>query len=206
MLGVTETSVHGPDNLPEGQKRPFDKPAKGELLSRPLGRAGLLGEALTMANGRLQTDTQPDDTTQIALDTERFMRGFVAKLLQLDESALQPRNLEDRLGFRRVLDVLEEEIAKLRRKGRPSRLYVDLVRLRNNLSPSNVGAFDNFETALRDLQLSATDCPNPFYDEIVFTVSRPNAEATLAELPEEYRLLIEKAAKAFVNEKSSVRR
>lgn len=149
-------------------------------------------------------DQRKDKMLEITLDTERFTRGFVAQLFQLDASALQPRKREDRLGFRRVLDVLEEEIAKLQAEGRRSRLYVDLVRLRNELSPSNIGAFDNFETALRDLQLSATDCPNPFYEEIIFTVSRPNAEATLAELPEEYRLLIEKAAKAFVNEKSSV--
>jgi hypothetical protein len=138
-----------------------------------------------------------------ALDAERFTRGFVAKLLQLDATALQPRKREDRLGFRRVLKVIEDEIAIRQSEGRRSRFYMDLVRLRNELSPSNAGAFDNLETALRDLQLSVTDCPNPFYEEIVFTGSRPNANATLATLPAEYLGVIEKAAKAFLDEKSS---
>ena len=140
----------------------------------------------------------------LVLDTERFTRGFAARLFQLNTKVIQPRNHQNRVGFRRVVDVLEAEVAELRSQDPRPSLYRDLVRLRNELRPSNIGAFDNFEAALRDLQLSVTDSPNPFYEEIVLTSSRPNAEATLAELPEQQRRLVDKAAQAFFDSVSSL--
>jgi len=141
---------------------------------------------------------------RLILDTERFTRGFAARLFQLNTRALQPRNHQNRLGFRRVVDVLEAELTELRLQKPLPGLYRDLVRLRNKLSPSNIGAFDSFESALRDLQLSVTDSPNPFYEEIVLTSSPANAEATLAEIPDEQRRLIDKAARAFLDSASSL--
>lgn len=134
-----------------------------------------------------------------------FARGFVARLIASGVSAIQPHASEDRRGFQAVVDYLDEQIRA--RRDRPDldrASYMQLVRLRNELKASNSGAFDAFETALRDLQLSLTSSPNAFYEEIEFNVSRPYALSLLGELPEFERELVAGAAEVFLREKRSV--
>jgi hypothetical protein len=98
---------------------------------------------------------------------------------------------------------LEKEIDALRSKGDiDKKWYRTLVSLRNQLRPSISGAFDGFESALRNLQLSFTSCPNPFYEEIAFTVTTPFAEAVVKDRE---RHLVEAAAKAFINARKQAR-
>jgi hypothetical protein len=101
-----------------------------------------------------------------------------------------------------VVDFLDEEIRRQRERPDLDRsAYMELVRVRNELKASNSGAFDAFETALRDLQLSLTSSPNAFYEEIEFNVSRPYAESLMEELPPSERQIIAGAAEAFLREK-----
>lgn len=133
-----------------------------------------------------------------------FAQAFVAQLIAQGVSAVQPHAPEDRKGFQAVVDLLNAEIDRQRQSGDLDiEIYRDLVRLRNELKASNSGAFDSFETILRDLQLSMTNSPNPFYEEIEFSVSKPYAESMLDELSASQRDLVAKAADAFLRERLS---
>lgn len=127
-----------------------------------------------------------------------FMKGFVSALLLQGVSSIRPKADEDRDGLATVVELLQEEIEKAR-NGDRSRFRA-LVALRNELQPSSVGSFDGFETALRNLQLSLTNCPNPFYEEIAFTASPSFADATLRdEFGEQERVLLQRLSTAFLD-------
>lgn len=135
------------------------------------------------------------------LSLAQFVQGFVAELLRLGTSAVRPKSEPDREGFARVVEALNDEITRIRRapdSESDQEWYRSLVRLRNELQASNSGAFDGFETALRNQQLSFTNSPNPFYEEIAFSVSRPFAQAVLKELPARARHLAGRAAEEFL--------
>lgn len=121
----------------------------------------------------------------MALEIGSFARGFVAKLIASGVSAIRPHAREDRRGFQAVVDLLNKEIDDAGTSQGDRDRYMALVRLRNSLQASNIGAFDS----------------NPFYEEIVFTVSKPYAQALFGELPDFERDIIGKAADAFIREK-----
>jgi hypothetical protein len=130
-----------------------------------------------------------------------FIRGLVGALVQLGRSTIRPQHTEDREGFIRIIRILNDVIREVREKGTEEReWYKQLVRLRNGIQQSNNGSFDNFETSLRDLQISITNCPNPFYEFIVLQISPPFAQTILNELPASQREVVMKAARAFLNE------
>lgn len=137
--------------------------------------------------------------TSDTLTVASFTKSFIAYLVALGETAIYPKSPRDRRGFQSVVDTLEEEIARIRSSGSPEEknLYRHLVRLRNELQASSTGAFDAFETALRNLQLNFTNSPNPFYEEISFTVSVPFAKAILEELPGAQRAIVKKVGEQF---------
>lgn len=135
------------------------------------------------------------------LSVTEFVQGFVAQLIEADAVALRPKSEQDREGFGRVVDTLNSEIARLRRaspKGEDLDWYRSLVLLRNELQASSSGAFDGFERALRNLQLSFTNSPNPFYEEIAFSVSKPFASAVFDDLPHRAQELAKRAAVEFL--------
>jgi hypothetical protein len=136
--------------------------------------------------------TMPDP----ALTPQRFCKAFVAALVLEGERVLEPKLPRVRRGFRRVIDVLESQVTTESAKG-ASTWFKQLVRLRNELYPSNNGTFDSMEMTLRDLQTSSVSCPNPDYDYISFDISRVFAESILGALSDPERLLVKEAAKAF---------
>jgi hypothetical protein len=134
-------------------------------------------------------------------NVELFTKGFVASLIVSGLTSIQPYSNRDRNGFQKVIELLKEEIAKIRETGSEDEdpLYRQLVRVRNRLQASNNGAFDSFETALRDLQYSFTGCPNAFYEDIEFQVSSPYALSFLKDMPYRWRQLAERARDVFVS-------
>jgi hypothetical protein len=133
----------------------------------------------------------------MVMDIEGFARGFVAALVEGNRTAVQPKRPEHRVGFHKVYARLEEEVQQARKVGDREWLK-EVVRLRNRLMPGPTGSFDQFETALRDLQLTYTESPNVYYEDIVFTVSKPFAQFTLASMGNRERDLVRKAALAFI--------
>lgn len=141
------------------------------------------------------------EDTSMDLNVELFTKGLVATLIDSGLQSVRPHSPNDQVGFQRIVDFLNTEIERSRQAIDPQSVawYRQLVRVRNKLQPSNNGAFDNFETALRDLQYSFTGCPNAFYEEIQFEVSRPFALSYLADLPDRYRVLVSRAGQAFLS-------
>lgn len=133
------------------------------------------------------------------LTVASFTKGFIAYLVSYGETAIYPKSPRDRRGFQSIVEAIETEIARISASESTAdrNLYRPLIRLRNELQASSTGAFDAFETALRNLQLNFTNSPNPFYEEISFTVSVPFAKAILRELPEPQRVLVTKLGDQF---------
>ena len=132
------------------------------------------------------------------IDLEQFARGFIAALIDTDRASIQPKRPEHVQGFYRVRQLLEAEVERAK-QGQDREWYKQLVRLRNRLSPGPTGSFDQLETALRDLQLSFTESPNVYYEDIEFTISKPFAESTLRKFDDRERALMVGAAKAFAS-------
>jgi hypothetical protein len=131
------------------------------------------------------------------IDLERFTRGFVAALVERNQPSIQPKRPEHVRGFYKMRELLDAEVARAR-DGTDREWLQQVVRLRNRLSPGPTGSFDQFETALRDLQLSFTESPNVYYEDIEFTLSKPFANSTLSKLADRERSLVNNAAAAFV--------
>jgi hypothetical protein len=138
----------------------------------------------------------------MAITLESFARGFVAALVEDDQPSIQPKRPEHLRGFYKLRELLEAEVARAQ-EGSDQEWLRHIVRLRNRLSPGPTGSFDQFETALRDLQLSFTESPNVYYEDIEFTISKPFARSTLGTLDERERSLVERAAAAFVSSNSA---
>jgi hypothetical protein len=124
-----------------------------------------------------------------------FLRGLISYLVQQGITSIHPRSPEDRRRFLALLTALDEVVSAAPRKDLAA--YRSLVRLRNDLLPSNTGALDGIETAFRNLQLSLTAAPNPFYDEIAFDVPPAHAESIFEQIEPAERDIIVKVGQAY---------
>jgi hypothetical protein len=131
-------------------------------------------------------------------DTSTFMKGFVARLVLRNRASVRPSSPNDRRGFAEAVRLLDQKIEELEKGGAEPKIIRQLVRIANDLRASNSGGYEGFEAALRGLQLTFASCPNPFYEEIAFSVARPYAEATVENLPAVQRKIVNDAAEAFL--------
>ncbi|TNM60543.1 hypothetical protein [Aliirhizobium smilacinae] len=134
----------------------------------------------------------------VSFEARDFARGFIAALIEMGNSSLQPKNPEHRLGLYRVWKYLEERADEARKNETSRDWYKSLVRIRNRVSPGSTGSFDQFQTDLRDLQLSLTESPNPSYEEISFSVSQPFAKSLLGHFGHHESELVRNAARLFL--------
>ncbi|MGA7453187.1 MAG: hypothetical protein WBW73_18555 [Rhodoplanes sp.] len=132
------------------------------------------------------------------IDLLSFTKAWVASLVMRDIEAIRPHDPRDRRGFKRVVEVLDDEVNELISENAAARIILPLLTVANELRPSNTGAFEGFEAALRSLQLTFTSSSNPWYDDIEFPVSRTQAESFVSLLPDRQRELATAAAEAFV--------
>jgi hypothetical protein len=133
-------------------------------------------------------------------DTHDFVKAFVAGLVLRNRLSVRPSGTDDRRGFAKVVRVLDGKIDELEKRGENAKDIRQLVRIANDLRPSNTGGYEGFETALRGLQLTFANCPNPFYEEISFAVPKPYATSTVQKLSPLQRDLIKEVAEAFLQE------
>jgi hypothetical protein len=152
------------------------------LFARLVARAALRSEAV-------MTST---------FEFDEFTRGFVAALVEAERHSIQPKNPIQRRAFYKVWRLIGERAEQARGSTAKQEWLRKVVRIRNRMSPGQSGAFDQFETALRDLQLSLTESPNPNYEDITFTVSKPFANSVLSKLNRAERALVREAAEVFL--------
>ncbi len=144
------------------------------------------------------------DASVASLEARDFTRGFVAALVMAGASSLQPMNPAHRQGLYRVFQYIDDQ-AKTAKSSGVREQFKALVRIRNRIAPGQTGAFDQFQTDLRDLQLSLTESPNPSYEDIAFSLSKPFARSLLDQLGTAKSHLIEAAVDCFLGNGSSDR-
>jgi hypothetical protein len=133
------------------------------------------------------------------IDLHSFTKAWVAGLVTQDVEAVRPHDPRDRRGFESVVELLDRKVEALTRQGSPAEVILPLLKVANELRPSNTGAYEGFEAALRALQLTFTSSPNPWYDDIEFPVSQVQACSFMRLIPEAQRRLALEAANAFVS-------
>jgi NifB/MoaA-like Fe-S oxidoreductase len=134
----------------------------------------------------------------MSLDLGTFARGFIATLAMHNLFSIQPKNPAQIRAFHEIRNVFDAEVEKLRASETETDWLYEIAELRNRLSPSTSGHFDQLETAFRDLQLSLTESPNLSYEDIDFTISLPFAQTTLERFSTRERELIEQAVGAYL--------
>lgn len=135
-----------------------------------------------------------------ALDLKTFTKAFVAGLVMRDMYEVRPGDTATRRGFEGVVEVLDQAREAIKSQGGDKAVIRMLGRLANELRSSNTGAFDGFEAALRQVQLTFTASPNPDYDDIVFSVPKSYAEAEVSGLEPAQRKLVDSAVEIFVEQ------
>lgn len=142
------------------------------------------------------------DGSVATLEVRDFTRGFVAALVMAGESSLQPMNPSHRRGLYRVYEYLDEQATRASADNMRDQ-FKALVRIRNRIAPGPTGAFDQFQTDLRDLQLSLTESPNPSYEDISFSLSQPFARSLLGRLGASNARIVEVAVEKFLGDRFS---
>jgi hypothetical protein len=132
-----------------------------------------------------------------SIDLHSFTKSWVAGLVRNHVDQIRPHDPIMREAFKAVLEALDRRVEELSEKQLPSEAILPLLQVANELRPSNTGAFEGFEAALRSLQLTFTSSPNPWYDNIEFPVSPTQAESFLSSIPDVQRDIALEAAKAF---------
>lgn len=136
-------------------------------------------------------------TVERTIDEHTFLKGLICALVMAGIEAIRPAEPATVKGFEAVVSSLDRAVESVDDSVDFERAD-ELVTLRNSLEPSVIGAFDDLELVLRDLQTSATSLPNPHYEEMRFGISTPFAESFLARLEKKNRDLIENTAKSFL--------
>lgn len=138
------------------------------------------------------------------LTLKEFTRGMVASLVTANVGSIQPKRPDQRKALRAVWQHISKETERARKSHTQDVDWLkQLIRLRNGMAPGITGTFDQFETALRDLQLSFTQSPNPSYEDVDFTVSKPFARSRLARFDQRARKLVDDATTIFLENSAS---
>jgi hypothetical protein len=132
------------------------------------------------------------------IDLHSFTKAWVAELVDKNVDGVRPNDPVDRRAFAAVLASLDRHIEELSKGSVPSEAILPLLKVANELRPSNTGSYEGFETALRSLQLTFTSSPNPWYDSIAFPVSQVQARSFLSLVPAVLRDIASDAADAFI--------
>lgn len=137
-----------------------------------------------------------------ALSPSTFFKAWVSALVVKGESVFQPDHPRTRRALNAVRTYFENRVKESVEDEDFEREYL-LLELRNQFLPSNTGAFDGVERALRNLQTSLVMSPNPDYEEMVFEVPQSFAKAIVDSLVLTDRDLVQAAVEAYLESKKS---
>lgn len=150
-----------------------------------------------------EVDTGPEELGKgFSMTLAAFTKGFIAELVARDRLLIRPNEAADKAGFGRVVDALDRRVDSLVEAG-DMRSAGDLVEIANRLRPSNTGAYEGFESALRAQQLTFARCPNPDYDDIEFPIPKDFALTEVEALASPDRKIVRIAVSSFFGEISA---
>lgn len=131
---------------------------------------------------------------------DRFVKGFIAKLVLEGHSSIPPRDPHVRRGLKRVVEMLDEKARSfMTQEGAMARArpWIDAG---NQLRLSPTGGVENWERALRSAQLTFTKVGNPDYELVSFEIDPARAESELAHLEPSFRSFIDQAVTAYIKQ------
>jgi hypothetical protein len=135
--------------------------------------------------------------THPRLPLQMFARLLIAALVVEGRRSFCAHESADREALMR-LHAYVAGLVDLKGEPLPDDL-LDLIRIRNVLAPSYTGAFDAFESLLRDQQHWLTSSRNPTFEVISFDVPPEIGNQLLSEASDSVAEIAKAAAAAFSN-------
>lgn len=138
-----------------------------------------------------------------ALSPSSFFKAWVSALVVKGERAIAPDQPATREALDAVRKFLDGRALASESRGNADEEFTFLD-LRNQFLPTNTGAYDGVERALRNLQTSLVMSPNPDYEEIVLEVPQALASSLINSLSDQEREFVQHAANAYLDTKREV--
>ena len=136
-----------------------------------------------------------DDDPMFRLTTDAFVEAFAAMLVQRGQRHVRLNEPAVRDQLFRVYEFLEPEVDRTDGGGSWTR---SLVNIRNLFRPSPIGAFDEFESLMREKQIYLTEHPNPYYKDIAIKLPAPAAASIVKSLDTKVRELVSQAVTRYM--------
>lgn len=143
-------------------------------------------------------------TNTDSFDRSDFITALISALILRQTVQISLENPKDKMGIRRMKDALDQAVENCRESRIGNEAWFrSLVRLRNVFVPGEQNYHERLERALRNLQSSYVEHPNPDYKYIRFQISPPNAQGIVDSLPTNQRKIVDEVADAFLESSAS---
>lgn len=139
----------------------------------------------------------------MALPIETFAKLLIASLVLKGKTSFRPHDKDDQhsaIQLYKYINELADQHKPAEGTAR-SRLFKDLIRIRNKVAPTFTGTFDNFESLLRDQQYWLTSSRNPTYEAISFDLDPSVARQILKDVDGGLAELIDQASMVYLGER-----
>jgi hypothetical protein len=143
------------------------------------------------------TTIEPNSATA-EFSTDRFIKAFIAQLVQAGKPGVPPRDPSVRRGFRKVVELIDDRVRTLRAAGTSLVVLRPWIEAGNHLRLSATGGVENWERALRSAQLTFTKVGNPGYEMVTFTIDTARAQSELASLQATEKEFVNAAVSEFL--------
>lgn len=134
------------------------------------------------------------------LPTQRFVEGFVAKLVESGWSSISPRDPATRRALAAVVAGIDEWIEEFDRHQVEWEKVAPWVQLANGLRPSSLGRVENWEHQLRLAQDFLVRVPNPDYETVDLSISHATAQHELTQFSPKQLAIIDLATETFLDQ------
>lgn len=127
-----------------------------------------------------------------------FLKGFIAQLVLEGLRSISSRDPEVHRGLKRVVELLDGRVREILDDSDDVRLAGPWIATGNLLRLSPTGGVENWERALRSVQMTYTRIGGNDSDSVAFEIDAVRAKDELAHLPPADRAFVKQAATAFI--------
>ncbi|WP_298814649.1 hypothetical protein [uncultured Sphingomonas sp.] len=127
-----------------------------------------------------------------------FLKGFIAQLVLEGLRSISSRDPQVHRGLKRVVELLDDRVREILDESDDVRLAGPWIATGNLLRLSPTGGVENWERALRSVQMTYTRIGGDDRDSVAFEIDEVRAADELAHLQPADRAFVEVAATAFI--------
>lgn len=146
-------------------------------------------------DGRMVDTVEPQRS---AMAPGVFLKGFIAQLVLEGLRSISSRDPEVHRGLKRVVELLDGRVREILDDSDDVRLAGPWIATGNLLRLSPTGGVENWERALRSVQMTYTRIGGNDSDSVAFEIDAVRAKDELAHLPPADRAFVKQAATAFI--------